>query len=119
MTARAATDHPQRQQQEHRLTDLGQDVVGAGEREDSLVTVWGNSWHQQPTPMSLTGGPGTDGTFELRGEYGGGWAWRIVFDTADAERRRMRMDNVIPAGQATVEMPAGPYPVMVAEVIRA
>ncbi|MEU5527458.1 hypothetical protein ABZ744_11015 [Micromonospora chersina] len=94
-------------------------VVGAGAQEGSLVAVWGDSWHQQPTPMSLTGGPGADGTFELRGEYGGGWAWRIVFDTADAERLRMRMDNVIPADQATAEMPAGPYPVMVAEVTRA
>ncbi|WP_433284970.1 hypothetical protein [Micromonospora sp. CA-244673] len=94
-------------------------VVGAGDREGSLVAVWGDSWHQQPTPMSLTGGPGTGATFELAGEYGGGWAWRIVFDAADGEHLRMRMDNVIPADQATTEMPGGPYPVMVTDVRRA
>ncbi|MGY0003398.1 hypothetical protein [Micromonospora sp. I033] len=93
-------------------------VVGAGHQEGTLVAVWGDSWHQQPTPMSLTGGPAPDGTFELTGEYGGGWAWRIVFDTADAGHLRMRMDNVIPADQATAETPAGPYPAMVTEVAR-
>jgi hypothetical protein len=93
-------------------------VIGAGDQEGSLVAVWSDSWHQQPTPMPLTGGPGTDGAFELKGEYGGGWAWRIVFDAADAQHLRMRMDNVIPADQTTAETPAGPYPVMVAEVRR-
>ncbi|MEU4478459.1 hypothetical protein AB0F68_10410 [Micromonospora sp. NPDC023966] len=44
-------------------------VIGAGDQEGSLVAVWGDSWHRQPTPMSLTGGPGTDGAFELKGEY--------------------------------------------------
>jgi hypothetical protein len=93
-------------------------VIGAGDREGSLVAVWGDSWHQQPTPMSLTGGPGPDATVELSAEYGGGWAWRIVFDAADAENLRMRMDNIIPADRATAEKSAGPYPVMVTDVRR-
>ncbi|MET7965047.1 DUF1579 family protein [Micromonospora sp. NPDC005305] len=93
-------------------------VIGAGDQEGSLVAVWGDSWHQQPTPMSLTGGPGTDATFELAAEYGGGWAWRIVFDAADPENLRMRMDNVIPADRATADKAAGPYPVMVTDVRR-
>lgn len=93
-------------------------VIAAGDQEGSLVAIWGDSWHQQPTPMSLTGGPGTDATFELTGEYGGGWAWRIVFDAADAENLRMRMDNVIPADRATAGKSAGPYPVMVTDVRR-
>lgn len=52
-------------------------------------------------------------------DYGSGWGWRILVDTTDADNLRMRMDNVIPADQATAEMPAGPYPVMVMDVRRA
>ncbi|SCF45333.1 hypothetical protein GA0074696_6161 [Micromonospora purpureochromogenes] len=42
-----------------------------------------------------------------------------MFDAADTATLRMRMDNVIPADQATAAMAAGPYPVMVMEVRRA
>lgn len=93
-------------------------VVGAGEREDSLVAMWGDSWHQKPALMSLTGGPGQDSTVALEAEYAAGWLWRIVFDVADPERLQMRMDNVIPAEHGTAEAPAGPYPAMVFDVRR-
>lgn len=93
-------------------------IAAAGE-DGSLTAVWGDSWHQKPVPMSLPGGSGAGETFEFEGDYGGGWRWRIVFGAADIETLRMRMDNVIPADQATPEMPAGPYPVMVMDLRRA
>lgn len=94
-------------------------VIGSAGEDGSLVAMWGDSWHQKPVPMSLSGGPGAGATFELDGDYGAGWVWRIVFDTAAAENLRMRMDNLIPADQATAEIPAGPYPAMVMDLRRA
>ena len=85
-------------------------VIGTAGDDGSLTGIWGDSWHQQPAPMSLAGGQGADGIVELVGSH-----WRIVFDNADAENVWMRMDNVIPAGQ---DLPAGPYPVMVMRVRR-
>ncbi|NBE83966.1 hypothetical protein [Micromonospora rubida] len=58
-------------------------------------------------------------TFTSQGDYGGGWGWEIVFDATDTGALRMRMDNLIPADQATAEVPAGPYPVMVMDARRA
>jgi hypothetical protein len=78
-------------------------VIGSAGEEGTLVAMWGDSWHQKPAPMSLSGGPGAAATFELNGDYGDGWGWRIVFDAADAENLRMRMDNLIPADQATAQ----------------
>ena len=68
--------------------------------------------------MTLPGDrePGAGGTFEFQGDYGDGWSWRTVFDATDTGTLRVRMDNVIPAAHATVEMSAGPYPVMVMDV---
>jgi hypothetical protein len=94
-------------------------VVSAADEDGSLAAVWGDSWHQKPVPMSLPGGRAAGEAFEFTGDYGGGWRWRIVLDGSDPETLRMRMDNVIPADQATPEMPAGPYPVMVMDVRRA
>jgi hypothetical protein len=42
-----------------------------------------------------------------------------VFETADADAFRMRMDSVIPADQARTGTPAGSYPVMITELRRA
>jgi hypothetical protein len=88
-------------------------VVWTADEDGSVAAVWGDSWHQKPAPMSLSGGRAADGTVTLEAGYGGGWAWRIVFDTSDPETFQLRMDNVIPADQATEEMSAGPYPAMV------
>jgi hypothetical protein len=93
-------------------------VVGSSGVDDSLVATWGDSWHQKPAPMSLFGTYGDDQTIEFSGDYGSGWEWRIVFDTGDVDKLGMRMDNVGPADQATAEIAAGPYPVMVMEVRR-
>ncbi|MGC4893347.1 hypothetical protein [Micromonospora sp. DT31] len=94
-------------------------VVAAGDEPGSLVAWWGDSWHQQPTPMTLTGTAGGVPVVELSADYGGGWRWRITLDTADPATLRLRMDNVVPADQAGAETPAGPYPVMVTDVRRA
>jgi hypothetical protein len=88
-------------------------VIGVGDRDGSLVALWGDSWHQKPAPMILSGVRGVDGTLELEGEYGGGWRWRVIVESTDAENLRMQMDNVIPSEQATAEISAGPYPVMI------
>ncbi|MEV0154555.1 hypothetical protein AB0H57_12550 [Micromonospora sp. NPDC050686] len=95
-------------------------VVWAAGEDGSLAAVWGDSWHQKPVPMSLSlsGNRGAGGIVELDGGYGGGWAWRIVFDTTDVEQFQMRMDNVVPAGEATAELPSGPYPAMVMHLRR-
>jgi hypothetical protein len=94
-------------------------VIGSAGVEGSLVALWGDSWHQKPAPMSLSGGYRTGSTIELDGDYGGGWLWRIAFDTANPDRLRMRMENIVPADQATTEIPAGPYPAMVMDLHRA
>jgi hypothetical protein len=88
-------------------------IGAAGDGEDDAVTAtWGDSWHQKPEPMSLSGTRNADGTIALEGSYGGDWAWRILLEI-DAAELRMRMDNVIPKSHATADMPAGPYPAMI------
>ncbi|MBM0256264.1 hypothetical protein [Micromonospora sp. 4G55] len=94
-------------------------VIAAAGEDGSLTALWGDSWHQQPVPMSLPGGPGAGGAIEFESDYGGGWRWRIVIDAADTTALRMRMENAIPAEHATAREPAGPYPVMLMEVRRA
>lgn len=94
-------------------------VVGSGSKDRSLVALWGDSWHQQPAPMSLSGSEAASKAVELEGEYGSGWRWRIVFVCDRTDRLRMRMDNVIPADQALTETPAAPYPAMIMDTRRA
>jgi hypothetical protein len=94
-------------------------VIGSADEDGSLVAMWGDSWHQKPAPMMLSGSRGTDATLELEGEYGGGWRWRVTLDASDAQRLRMQMDNVIPAERATADIADGPYPVMVMHTRRA
>ncbi len=88
-------------------------VFGAAD-DGTLTALWGDSWHQQPAPMTLSG---RDAIVEA--DYGGGWKWRIGFDTADPSALRMRMDNVIPDSHAGPDKPAGPYPVMLMTLRRA
>lgn len=90
-------------------------VIGKSAEGDGLTATWGDSWHQKPEPRTLTAGDGK--TFEC--EYAPGWGWQIAFDTTDPGTFRMRMHNVIPADQATDEVEAGAYPVMVLDARRA
>jgi hypothetical protein len=94
-------------------------VIGPADEDGSLLAMWGDSWHQKPAPMLLYGSRGTGATLEVEGDYGGGWRWRVKFDATDTDSFRMQMDNVIPAEQATAEISAGPYPVMVMQTRRA
>jgi hypothetical protein len=94
-------------------------LIGATDQSGSLVAMWGDSWHQKPAPMVLSGSRSTDGALELDGDYGGGWRWRVMFDATDTDIFRMQMDNVIPAERATPEISAGPYPVMIMQTQRA
>ncbi len=93
-------------------------VIGPSEEDNSLVAIWGDSWHQKPAPMILSGGH-RGATLELEGDYGGGWRWRVMVDASEPEELRMQMDNVIPAEQATTDIAAGPYPVMIMRTRRA
>src|SRR5215218_372925 len=58
-------------------------VIGSADEDGSLGAMWGDSWHQKPAPMMLSGSRGTDATLELEGEYGGGWRWRVMLDASD------------------------------------
>jgi hypothetical protein len=94
-------------------------VIGPADESGSLVAMWGDSWHQKPAPMMLSGNRGADAVLELEGDYGGGWRWRVMFDATDTDSFRMQMENVIPAEQATAEISGGPYPVMIMQAQRA
>ncbi len=69
--------------------------------------------------MSLCGRHEAGTGLELEGAYGGGWSWRIVFETTHSDNLWMRMDNLIPTEHATAEIPAGPYPAMIIDLRRA
>jgi hypothetical protein len=69
--------------------------------------------------MILSGSRGPGAALELEGDYGGGWRWRVTVDPTDPENLRMQMDNVIPTENATAEISAGPYPVMIMQTRRA
>jgi Protein of unknown function (DUF1579) len=94
-------------------------VIGKADEDGSLVAMWGDSWHQKPAPMILSGSDGTGATLGLEAEYGGGWRWRVIVESTDADNLRMQMDNVIPTEHATAEISAGPYPVMIMQTRRA
>ena len=87
-------------------------LVGPTGEGDAVTATWGDSWHQQPAPMPLSGSRAGDGSLTLDGSYAGDWGWRIRLGTDEGGELRLRMENVVPAGGATAEMPAGPYLVM-------
>ena len=84
-------------------------VLGAGNEPTSLVATWGDSWHQQPAPLSMTGRVDAE-TLYVAAEYAPGWDWRVSIAATSTELR-MRMENVVPDG--------GPYEVMVMDLVRA
>lgn len=85
--------------------------------DGGAAAYWGDSWHQQPAPKLLAGT--ADGARVVVGyEYGGGWAWQITVDATDAESLTIQMDNVIPLKEATSQIAAGPYVVMLARLAR-
>ena len=84
---------------------------------DGLTALWGDAWHQQPAPLVMTGAIEPDGSLLVAATYSGDWGWRIAVAFQD-DLLTMRMDNVVPASEATSEIAAGPYPVMQAELRR-
>ena len=84
----------------------------------AVAATWGDSWHQNPAPMALSGERSAEGSLDLAGDYGGGWGWRIHLGAAEGGELLLRMDNVVPADQATADVAAGPYPVMLVRVRR-
>ena len=92
-------------------------AFGPGSEVDTLTALWGDSWHQQPAPISMSGTASGD-WIELAAEYGGGWRWQITVRTREASGLTMQMDNVVPADQATPDVSAGPYAAMLMELQR-
>ncbi|ROS76461.1 hypothetical protein [Cellulomonas sp. PhB143] len=84
-----------------------------------LTATWGDSWHQKPAPMTLSGRQDADGGIVLEGRYAGDWGWRVLLDADPGGGLRLRMDNVVPADQASGRLLAGPYPAMVLRAHRA
>ena len=118
-------------------------LAGSPDAENHAVTAaWGDSWHQHPAILTLAGTL-DGGRLDLAADYGGGWRWTITVEgggAAPTERAPARraamgsggaapsveggeppcvtMHNVVPEEYATADGPAGPYPVMVAELRR-
>jgi len=100
--------------------DGGQDgllVVGAGQ-DGTLAATWGDSWHQKPEPLPMTGAVEAPGRLRVSGHYAGDWGWVIALTAEGGESLTMTMENVVPATAATAEVTAGPYTVMLAELRR-
>ena len=74
--------------------------------EGGLTALWGDAWHQQPSPLAMTGSVEPDGSLLVAAPYSGEWEWRIAL-ALDGVLLRMRMDNVVPVSQATGEISAG------------
>ena len=92
-------------------------MVGSPDNERHVTAAWGDSWHQKPPILVLTGTL-TERGLEVTADYGGGWLWVISLDGEGDDRLLLTMQNVIPAEHATDEVAAGPYPTMVAELQR-
>ncbi len=90
-------------------------LLGSPDEHQAVTAAWVDSWHQHPAVLMLAG-VATDGRLEVTADYGGGWLWTIAVEGDVA--LRLTMLNVVPPEQATDEVAAGPYPVMVAELHR-
>ena len=91
-------------------------LAGSPDAESHAVTAaWGDSWHQHPAILTFAGTL-DGGRLDLAADYGGGWRWTIAVEGGDP--MRVTMHNVVPEEYATADGPAGPYPVMVAELHR-
>jgi hypothetical protein len=93
-------------------------LVGSPDEESQVVRAgWGDSWHQKPSLLVLTGSL-NGSLLELTADYGDGWQWVITLDAGSDDRLLMTMFNVVPAEYATDETQAGPYPAMIADFRR-
>jgi hypothetical protein len=101
--------HPQDGSQEGLL------VVAPSDEPHSVVTMWGDSWHQSPVPRVLEGAM-ESGRIVVSYEYGEEWRWQISIDATDPAALTIQMDNIVPASVAPDA--AGPYAAMVADLRR-
>jgi hypothetical protein len=92
-------------------------LAGSPDDEGRVTVAWGDSWHQKPAIIVLTGCL-TERVLEVTADYGGGWRWMISLDGRHDDRLLLTMHNVIPEEHATEEEPAGPYPVMLSALQR-
>jgi hypothetical protein len=103
-------NHPQDGPQEGVL------LIGSPDEERQAINAaWGDSWHQKPSLLVLSGRL-AEGRVELIADYGGGWQWTIGLEGDNP--LVLTMHNVIPEEHATEEIEAGPYPVMITELHR-
>lgn len=94
-------------------------LVGAPEESGQITAAWGDTWHQKPGIMTLTGTRDGD-VIKLAASYMGDWGWEIDLTGLDATPS-MIMRNVVPESALSmappgVEVAAGPYDVMVLRV---
>lgn len=105
--------HPEDGPQEGHL------LIGGADEDGSATAAWGDTWHQKPGLMVLTG-QWADGGVQLAASYMGDWGWEIDLDGLDGTPS-MIMRNVVPESALAmappgVEVAAGPYDVMVLRV---
>ncbi len=94
-------------------------LVGSPEPGQQGVTAaWGDSWHQNPSILTLTGTL-AEGHLDVTADYGGGWQWVISLAGEHEDALVLTMQNVIPEEHASEQVSAGPYVAMVAELQRA
>lgn len=92
-------EHPSDGAQDGLLITWTTDALG------SAHALWGDSWHQQPEPMRISG-TADEAMLDLEAGYGGGeWRWRIAVEATETETMRMLMYNIVPT-----EYPQGGYP---------
>ena len=93
-------------------------AFGNASRDNAIVALWADSWHQHPEARVCEGTVDEQGVISVGLEYGDGWGWQIVLDATNRDVLALRMDNVIPPEVATEEISAGPYLVMSMELRR-
>ena len=90
-------------------------VLAAADDPPGMVAMWSDTFHQAPAASWLTG-TSEDGTITLAYSYAGDWQWKVVIDTSDPSRLRIRMDNVVPDSAAAQGYPPGTYWAMRADL---
>jgi len=72
----------------------GADTADGAAGPVSVAGLWGDTWHQTPTPTTVEGEVAA-GVLTAGYEYvAGAWAWRIVLDLSRPGELGLRMDNV-------------------------
>jgi hypothetical protein len=92
-------------------------VLGPGEEAGTVVALWGDSWHQAPSPKWLTGVI-DDQVITVGYSYADEWEWTISVDATDSDSLRLRMNNVVPLSAVADDQSAGAYWAMQANLAR-